>query len=74
MYDKTFGQRTKGGYLNFIIDLTKYEALRPALSILTTKYFLYVFCRPSGDKLFKGIQRVLKWLAMKTRIHEKGLS
>ena len=74
MYDKTFGQRTKGGYLNFIIDLTKYELLRPALSILTTKYFLYVFCRPFGDKLFKGIQRALKWVAMKTRIHEKGLS
>jgi anaerobic magnesium-protoporphyrin IX monomethyl ester cyclase len=74
MYDKTFGQRTIGGYLNVMIDLTKYEFFRSALSILITKYFLYVFCRPFGDKLFKGIQRVLKWVAMKTRIHEKGLS
>jgi anaerobic magnesium-protoporphyrin IX monomethyl ester cyclase len=74
MYDKTFGQRTLGGYLNFIIDLTKYEAFRPALSVLTTRYVVSVFCRPWGDKLFKGILKLLKWVAMKTRIHEKGLS
>jgi len=74
MYDKTFGQRTEGGYLSLIIDLTKYELLRPVLRILITKYFLYVFCRPVGDKLSQGIQKVLKWVAMKTRIHEEGLS
>ena len=72
-FDKTFGQRTEGGYLSFIVELTKFELFRPTLRILITKIFLYVFDRPCGDKLFRGIQKFLKWVAMKTLIH-KGLS
>ena len=72
-YDKTFGQRTQGGYLSFVIELTKYEFFRPALGILISRIFLYVFDRPTGDRLFRSLQKFLKWVAMKTLIH-KGLS
>ena len=50
VFDKTFGQRTKGGYLNFIIDMNKYYVPQKLLKLLITKPFLQFFNRPSMDQ------------------------
>ncbi|MDY0038742.1 MAG: radical SAM protein [Desulforhabdus sp.] len=74
MYDKTFGQRTKGGYLNFIIDLTKANVPGPVLKLMITKPILHLFNRASADPLFLGIHQMIKWIMMKLNIHQYGLT
>lgn len=74
IYDKTFGQRTHGGYLNFIIDMNLYKTPQLILRILISKPILYFFNRSSADCFFLKFHQFLKWLVMKLRIHERGLS
>lgn len=74
LYDYTFGQRTKIGYLEFIIDLNKYRLPRSLLNVLISGPFLFVFNRPQSDSLFLGIRRVLKWVQLKLHRAESGLS
>src|SRR4030042_4672067 len=73
MYEKTFGQRTQGGYLKFIIDMNKYEVSRRILKILISKPFLKVFNQPFMDGCFLFINKSLKWLAMRLHFRQTGL-
>ena len=73
-FDKTFGQRSQGGYLNFIIDMNKYYVPQKLLKILVTDAFLKIFNRPSLDRFFLAIHRTLKWLAMKFGFRQYGLT
>lgn len=72
--DKTFGQRTQGGYLNFIIDMNKYHVPQTLLKLLITEPFLKIFNRPFMDQFFLAIHRTLKWLAMKLGFRQYGLT
>jgi radical SAM superfamily enzyme YgiQ (UPF0313 family) len=74
MYEKTFGQRTQGGYLNFIIDMNKYNVPRPILKLLISEPFLKIFNQPALDHIFLAIHRTLKWLAMKLGFRRYGLT
>lgn len=74
LYDYTFGQRTKIGYLEFIIDLNKYHLPKALLMALISRPFLFLFNRPRADALFLGIRRLLKWFQLKAHREEKGLS
>lgn len=74
MYEKTFGQRTQGGYLNFIIDMNKYNVPRPILKLLISEPFLKIFNKPAMDPFFLAIHRTLKWLAMKLGFRRYGLT
>ena len=74
MYDKTFGQRYQGGYLNFLIDMNKYHIPQKMLEILISQPFLYLFNRPSVGRFLLGFHRFLKLVAMKFHFHESGLS
>ena len=74
LYDGTFGQRTKIGYLEFIIDLNKHHLPRALLQALISGPFLFLFNRPRADALFLGIRHAMKWVALKLHIGEKGLS
>lgn len=74
MYEKTFGQRTQGGYLQFIIDMNKYNVPQTILKLLITQPFLQAFNRPSMDRFFLAIHRSLKWLAMKLQFRRYGLT
>jgi radical SAM superfamily enzyme YgiQ (UPF0313 family) len=74
LYDGTFGQRTKIGYLEFIIDLNKHHLPKPLLRALISRPLLFLFNRPQADGLFLGIRRAMKWVQLKLRIGEKGLS
>lgn len=74
MFEKTFGQRTQGGYLNFIIDMNKYHVPRAILKLLITAPFLTIFNKPAMDSIFLNIHRTLKWLAMKLGFHQYGLT
>jgi len=73
-YEKTFGQRTQGSYLQFIIDMNKYNVPQPILKLLITKPFLKAFNQPFMDRVFLAIHRSLKWLAMKLQFRRYGLS
>lgn len=74
LYDKTFGQRTMGGYLNFLIDCTKHGVPKFILQILISRFFLFLFYRPVTDKLFLQLHKIIKLLLFKSRISDKGLS
>jgi len=74
LYDGTFGQRSKVGYLEFIIDLNRYRLPRALLAVLISRPFLFCFNRPQADALFLGILHAMKWVARKLHIGEKGLS
>jgi anaerobic magnesium-protoporphyrin IX monomethyl ester cyclase len=74
MYEKTFGQRTQVGYLSFIIDMNKYSIPRSLLKILISEPFLKVFNNPAMDPVFMTIHHSLKWLALKVRFHQTGLT
>jgi len=74
LYDGTFGQRTKIGYLEFIIDLNQHHLPKPLLRVLITRPLLFCFNRPRADGLFLGIRRAMKWVALKLHIGERGLS
>lgn len=74
LYNKTFGQRSQGGYLNFIIDMNKYNIPQKLLKILVTDTFLKIFNRPSLDPFFLGIHQTLKWLAMTLGFRQYGLT
>jgi radical SAM superfamily enzyme YgiQ (UPF0313 family) len=72
--DKTFGQRTEGGYLNFIIDMNKYHVPQKLLKLLITGPFLKIFNRPFMDRFFLAVHHSLKWLAMKLGFRQYGLT
>jgi radical SAM superfamily enzyme YgiQ (UPF0313 family) len=74
MYDKTFGQRYQGGYLNFLLDMNKYRIPPKVLEVLISRPFLYFFNRPSAGRFFLVFHRFLKLVAMKLHFHERGLS
>jgi len=74
MYDKTFGQRTQGGYLGLLIDMNKYMLPQFILRILISKFILYIFNRPSTDRLFLGFHQSLRWVVMKLGYRQSGLS
>ena len=74
MYDKTFGQRYQGGYLNFLVDMNKYHIPQKVLEVLISRPFLYLFNRPSAGRFFLVFHRFLKLVAMKLHVHESGLS
>jgi len=74
LYEKTFGQRTQGGYLQFIIDMNKYNVPQPILKLLITKPFLKALNQPFMDRFFLAIHRSLKWLAMKLEFRRYGLT
>jgi len=74
MYDKTFGQRYQGGYLNFLVDMNKYHIPQKVLEVLISRPFLYLFNRPSVGRFFLGFHRFLKLVAMKLHFRESGLS
>ena len=74
MYDKTFGQRTQGGYLGLLVDMNKYKLPQFILRILISRIFLYVFNRPSADRFLLGFHQFLRWVVMKLGVSQKGLS
>ena len=74
MYDKTFGQRDQGGYLNFLVDMNKYHIPQKVLEVLISRPFLYLFNRPSADRFFLVFHRFLKLVAMKLHFRQSGLS
>lgn len=74
LYERTFGQRTKIGYLEFIIDLNRYRLPKALLAALISRPLLFCFNRPQADALFLGIRRAMKWLALKLHAGESGLS
>jgi anaerobic magnesium-protoporphyrin IX monomethyl ester cyclase len=74
LYDKTFGQRTRIGYLDLIIDLNKWHPPRGLLEVLISKPFLFLFNRPWADAVCLALRRAVKWVALKLHIHEIGLS
>ena len=74
MYEKTFGQRTKGGYLKFIIDMNKYKVPQRILKILISKPFLKAFNQPFMDGCFLFVHSSLKWLAMRLHFRQTGLT
>jgi anaerobic magnesium-protoporphyrin IX monomethyl ester cyclase len=74
MYEKTFGQRTQGGYLNFIIDMNKYNVPRAILKGLVATPSLKLFNQPAMDRYFLAIHQWLKWLAMKLHFRRYGLT
>jgi len=74
MFEKTFGQRTQGGYLNFIIDMNKCNVPRAILKLLITEPLLNIFNKPAIDPFFPAIHRALKWLAMKLEFRRYGLT
>jgi hypothetical protein len=74
MYDRTFGQRDQGGYLNFLVDMNKYHIPQKVLEVLISRPFLYLFNRPSAGRFFLIFHRFLKLVAMKLHFREIGLS
>jgi len=74
MHDKTFGQRSQGGYLYFLIDLTKHGVPRPFLRLLVSKPFLFVFNRRGLDRLFLKFQTFVKGLLFRFHVTDQGLS
>ncbi len=74
LYDKTFGQRTQVGYLSFIIDLNMINIPGFVLRLLIARPFLFIFDRPAGDFLFQRLRRVVKNVADKLKLSQKGLS
>jgi radical SAM superfamily enzyme YgiQ (UPF0313 family) len=74
MYNKTFGQRDQGGYLNFLVDMNKYHIPKKVFEALISRPLLYIFNRPSADRLFLVLHRFLKIIAMKFHFRESGLS
>ena len=74
LYDKTFGQRTQGSYLDFILDLNKYHTPKVLMRIAISKPVLFFLNRPLGDRFFFGLRRLLKRLAMLVHYGEFGLS
>jgi anaerobic magnesium-protoporphyrin IX monomethyl ester cyclase len=72
--EKTFGQRTQGGYLSFIIDMNKYNVPRAILKLLITGPLLNIFNQPAIDPYFLALHRTLKWLAMKLGFRRYGLT
>jgi anaerobic magnesium-protoporphyrin IX monomethyl ester cyclase len=74
MYEKTFGQRTKGGYLSFIIDMHKIHIPQSILRLLISKTFLRLLNKPSTDGFFLGVHQTIKWIFMKLNIHQYGLT
>lgn len=73
-YDKTFGQRSQGGYVNFLIDVTKHGLPKPLLRLLVSKPFLFLFNRPSIDRVFLSLQSVIKGILFKLHVTDSGLS
>jgi len=74
MYNKTFGQRDQGGYLNFLVDMNKYHIPQKVFEALISRPLLYIFNRPSADRLFLVFHRFLKMIAMKFHFRQSGLS
>jgi len=73
-HDKTFGQRTQGGYINTLIDCTKHGVPKFILQILISRVFLFLFNRPSMDRFFLQLHKIMKLILLKTHITDKGLS
>jgi len=78
LYDKTFGQRSRGGYFNFLIDMTKYLTKRrfphAIVKLLISKPFLHVFRKKGMDRVILKIQMVIKQLLFRFHISDSGLS
>lgn len=74
LYNKTFGQRTQGGYINFLIDCTKHGAPKFILQILISRVFLFLLNRPLMDRFFYQAHRMIKSILLKTHVTDSGLS
>lgn len=74
VYEKTFGQRSQGGYLNFLIDLTKHRLPQWLLKLLVSRPFVFAFDKKWSDPLFLWIQNVGKRLLLKLHVTDSGLS
>ena len=74
LHDKTFGQRTQGGYINFLIDCTKHSVPKFILQILISKVLLFIFNRPFMDRFFLQLHKIMKLILLKIHITDKGLS
>jgi len=74
LYDKTFGQRHRGGYLNFLVDMNKYRMPQKILEVFISRPFLFLLNRPLVDRFFLLFHRFLKLIAMKIHFRESGLS
>lgn len=75
--EKTFGQRNQGGYLNFVIDISKYLILfnlpKSIVKLLISKPFLFLLGKPFMDRKILRAHILLKRLKFKFGSHE-GLS
>ncbi len=74
VYEKTFGQRTQGGYLNFLIDLTKHGVPQWLLNLLVSRPCVFAFDRKWIDPIFLWLQNTVKRLLLKLHFTDSGLS
>jgi len=73
-YEKTFGQRSQGGYLNFVIDLTKHGVPQWLLKVLVSGPLLFVFDRSWLNPLFLWVQQMAKRVLFRLHVTDSGLS
>jgi len=74
VYEKTFGQRSQGGYLNFLIDLTKHGLPQWLLKLLVSRFFVFALDRRWIDPFFLNIQNIAKRVMLRLHITDSGLS